>query len=64
MNKKQITVACLVLLCTFTALSDLVFVAFGFPTYSRIIKDAIGPDATAYFIGFVIGGLAVHFSNW
>lgn len=43
---------------------DLALLIYGRVTISRVIKDRIGSDPTPYWIGFVIGALASHFSNW
>jgi len=60
----QIAMAVTVIAVVLAIVVDLALLLFGRVTISRVIKDRIGPDPTPYWIGFVLGALAGHFSNW
>ena len=64
MTAYQVAMAVTVIAITLAIVVDLALLLFGRVTISRVIKDRIGPDPTPYWIGFVIGALASHFTNW
>jgi len=64
MTAYQIAMAVTVVAVVLAIVVDLALLLFGRVTISRVIKDRVGSDPTPYWIGFVLGALASHFSNW
>jgi len=64
MTAYQVAMAVTVIAIALAIAVDLALLIYGRVTISRVIKDRIGSDPTPYWIGFVIGALASHFSNW
>lgn len=64
MTAYQVAMAVTVIAIALAISVDLALLFYGRVTISRVIKDRIGSDPTPYWIGFILGALASHFSNW
>jgi hypothetical protein len=64
MTAYQVAMAVTVIAVAMAVAVDLALLIVGRVTISRVIKDRIGSDPTPYWIGFVLGALASHFTNW
>ena len=64
MTAYQVAMAVTVIAVAMAVAMDLALLIVGRVTISRVIKDRIGSDPTPYWIGFVLGALASHFTNW
>ena len=64
MTAYQVAMAVTVIAVAMAVAVDLALLIVGRVTISRVIKDRIGRDPTPYWIGFIFGALASHFTNW
>jgi len=64
MTAYQAAMAVTVIAIALAIAVDLALLLVGRVTISRVIKDRVGSNPTGYWIGFVLGALASHFTNW
>lgn len=64
MNAWQVAAAVTVIAIAMLVAVDLLLLIVGRVTISRVIKDRVGSDPTPYWIGFILGALTAHFTNW
>lgn len=64
MNAWQVAAAVTVIAIATLVAVDLLLLIVSKVTISRVIKNRVGSDPTPYWIGFILGALTAHFTNW